>query len=109
MGAGFLELQLGVKTANGDTDTESVFLGGGFPMSHSVHCIVTGAPAAANVRLYGSLDGTNWFDLTGAQVATSSILFHVVNRPVAYVKANLADLSGGTSPTFTFRYLGIKN
>ncbi len=73
---------------------------------HTLQAVVTGSPSVCTINLDGSLDGTNWFDISGNQTCTSSVMFHVVNRSVTNVRANLTALSGGTAPTVTARYTG---
>jgi hypothetical protein len=76
---------------------------------HTVAAVVTGSPAACTVRLEGSVDGTNYFDLSGAQTCTSTTMFHVVDRVVVFVRVRVVTLSGGTAPTVTPTYLGIRS
>ncbi len=76
------------------------------PDKHTLQFITTGTPAAATLRLEGSIDGVNWFDLSGSQSCVSSGMFHVVNKPILYVRVNLLTLVGGTAPTVTSTYLG---
>lgn len=75
---------------------------------HTLQIIVTGGPSGCTVNLDGSLDGVNWFDLSGAQTCTSNTMFHVVSKPVAYVRGDLTALTGGTAPTVTISYEGIQ-
>lgn len=76
--------------------------------AHTVQVVVTGSPAGCTVNLDGSLDGTHWFDLSGGQTCTSSVMFHVVSKPVFYVRGDLTALSGGTAPTVQVSYVGIQ-
>ena len=89
---------------SGATVTPSVVVSGND--KHSVMAIVTGSPSGGVCNLDGSLDGINWFDISGNQTITSSAMFHVVNKPVMYIRVNLSTLSGGPGPTVTFWYLG---
>src|SRR6185312_7027494 len=75
---------------------------------HTLQIVVTGSPSGCTVNLDGSLDGAHWFDLSGGQTCTSSTMFHVVSKPVAYVRGDLTALSGGSSPTVTISYEGIQ-
>jgi hypothetical protein len=75
---------------------------------HTVAAVPTGSPTGCSVKLEGSLDGTTWFDLSTAQTCTSAIMFHVVEKPVLVVRANLTALSGGTAPTVVVKYLGVQ-
>lgn len=79
-----------------------------FPNNHTVTVIVTGAPAGCTVNLQGDIGGANFADISGNQTCTSSITFHVASRPVGSIKINLSALSGGTAPTVTAFYGGVK-
>ena len=76
------------------------------PDTHTLQYITTGSPSSATLRLEGSIDNVNWFDLSGTQNCASSGMFHVVNKIVLYLRVNLLSLSGGTDPTVTCTYLG---
>lgn len=73
---------------------------------HTIAAIVTGSPSSCTMHLEGSLDGTNYFDISGDQTCTSNVMFHVTARAVALVRANVTLFSGGTSPTISITYLG---
>ncbi len=77
------------------------------PSKHTVAVVPSGSPTGCSIKLEGSLDGTTWFDLSGAQTCTSNVMVHVVDKPVDYVRVNLTALSGGTSPSVTVSYLGV--
>lgn len=75
---------------------------------HTVQVVVTGAPVAVTIDLEGSLNGTEWFQLanyvfTAGDIAAEQAMFHVTNKPVMDVRANLVTLTGGASPTVTAR------
>ena len=81
---------------------------------HTVQATITGAPSAVTVDLEGSLDGDNWFQLgthpfTAGELTAAQAMFHVVEKPVRYVRLNLTTLTGGTSPTVTALYEGFEN
>lgn len=78
------------------------------PNNHTVMLVVTGGPASCTANLQGFVDGVTAGDLSGNQTCTSSVMFHVGSRPVNSIKINLSALSGGTAPTVTAFYLGIK-
>jgi hypothetical protein len=63
---------------------------------------VTGSPTACVVNLEGSLDNVTFFTLDTCN-ATTSEMRHVINKSVAYLRANLATLTAGTAPTVTAR------
>ena len=75
---------------------------------HTVQVVITGGPAAVTVDLEGSLNGTEWFQLaefifSAGDLAAGQAMFHVTNKPVMDVRANLTTLTGGASPTVTAR------
>lgn len=76
---------------------------------HTLAAVVTGSPGTCTMRLEGSVDGTNYFDLSGAQACTATTMFHVVDRPIVFARARVITLSGGSSPTVTITYLGIRS
>jgi hypothetical protein len=64
---------------------------------------------AVTVDLEGSLDNTTWFQLathpfSAGDISAEGAMFHVIDKPVKYVRANLTALSGGTDPTVTVKY-----
>jgi hypothetical protein len=69
----------------------------------SVGVSVTGSPTAANVSLEGSINGTDWVilgahSLTQAELDASYAIFVVKGVAVAYIRGNLTNLTGGSSP-----------
>jgi hypothetical protein len=78
---------------------------------HTVSAVVTGSPSGCSIQLEGSLDATNWANLSGAQDCTASnpYVFHVAERVIIYVRVNLTTLSGGTAPTVTASYAGLSS
>lgn len=79
--------------------------------THTVQATITGAPTAVTVDLEGSLDGTTFFALgthpfTGDELTATAAMFHVVDKPVSYVRLNLTVLTAGTAPTVTAKYDG---
>ena len=97
----------GTLTATGTTSTFSVR--DVAPAQHTIQANVSGSPASCSVQLEGSLDaGANWFNLSGAQDCSGgNTMFHVVTRPMDYVRLNVSAFSGGTSPKITLYYLGV--
>lgn len=61
---------------------------------------VTGAPSSAVVSLQASLDGVTWSDVTGIQGAGATNLGGS-DFLALFLRANLVELTGGTSPTVT--------
>ena len=78
-----------------------------WPDKATVQLNVTGAPTTCTYQVEGSLDNASWFDVSGSQVCTSSLMFHLDAKPVAYVRGNLTALSGGTSPSVQMLFLGM--
>ena len=79
---------------------------GGYQQKYTWQTVVTGSPASVSVKLEGSLDGDNWYALdTSSNV--SGELRAVVNSPVAFVRGNLATLTGGSSPSVTVLFMAV--
>ncbi len=70
---------------------------------HTVQVVVSGSPSACTVRLEGSLDNNNWFDVSGTQTCTSNLMFHVDGKPLTYTRVNLLTWTGGTNAVITYR------
>ena len=57
------------------------------PSTHTIACAVTGTPpSACTFQVEGSLDGINWFTLTAPQDGTTSSIFHIADKPVAFLR-----------------------
>lgn len=74
--------------------------------THTIQIDITGAPSAVVVDLEGSLDENSWFQLaqhtmTAGELTDTAAMFHVTNKPVEFVRANLTTLTAGTAPTVT--------
>ncbi len=78
------------------------------PAWHTAQLLVLGGPTGCAFQLEGSLDSTNWENLSGSQDCTTITMFHVANRAVPYVRGNLTTLSGGAGPTVQLLYKGVK-
>lgn len=81
------------------------------PRNHTVQFTITGAPTAVTLDLEGSLDDSTWISLashimTAAELIATAAMFHVVDKPVRYVRLNLTTLTAGTTPTVTALYEG---
>ena len=81
------------------------------PSEHTVQATMGGTvvATAVTVDLEGSLDGTTWAALashpfTAGEISAEAAIFHIVDKPVRYVRANLTTLTGGTDPTVTVKY-----
>jgi hypothetical protein len=91
--------------------------------THTVQATIFGSGAnAVTISLEGSIDGTTFFDLgthafTAGELTALGAMFHIVDRPVSYVRANLTVLGvdAETDPLITVKYdgdsvpTGIKN
>ena len=86
-----------------------------FPLVHVVQAVVTGSPTACTFQLAGSALRVSQ-NPTGSQIlalgsgtattCTSSTFLFITYQPVPTIQIQLLTLSGGTSPTVTFTYLG---
>ncbi|RLG47479.1 MAG: hypothetical protein DRN92_03130 [Thermoproteota archaeon] len=61
--------------------------------------------SAPEIKIEGSLDGSNWFELD-TSTAIGSEMRHVVNKPVRYIRFNVVSLGDATS--ITLRYYGFR-
>lgn len=68
--------------------------------SFTMQSVVTGAPTAVSLVLEGSLDGANWATLATSTSVTGDQQY-ATGKPQRFVRARLATLTGGTSPTVT--------
>ena len=94
------------QTATGQTAAISVS-NKGILTSHTIGLVVTGGPSGCTYRLQGSRDGTNWFNISAADITcTSSTVAYEANKPFPRVRGNLLTLTGGTAPTVTLHYVG---
>ena len=96
----------------GQLTTASATPGQNLPIpvaKHTLQVVVTGSPAACAIQLEGTLDkdatasSATWANLSGSQTCTATVTFHVIDRAVNGVRANLTALSGGTAPTVTIK------
>jgi hypothetical protein len=99
---------LNAATSTGAGSTQKVSL---IPSQHTVQATMGGTvvATAVTVDLEGSLDNTSWFQLarhafSAAEISAEGAMFHVVDKPAKYVRANLITLTGGTDPTVTVKY-----
>jgi len=57
------------------------------------------------VKLEGSLDNSNWFELDSYS-GTANTMRHIVNKPVRYIRFNVTSMGDATS--ITLRYFGMR-
>lgn len=82
--------------------------------SHVVQATFTGSPTAVKLTLQGSLDASSWFNLaehqaTAGEITAGALMYHVVYKPVIYVRLLLEEMTGGTGPTLTAKYVSTLN
>lgn len=99
---------LNAAAVTGAGSTQRVSL---IPSQHTVQATMGGGTVATAVTLdlEGSLDDTTWVQLarhafSAGDISAEAAMFHVVDKPVKYVRANLITLTGGVSPTVTVLY-----
>ena len=96
----------GTLTATGTTSTFSVR--DVAPAQHTIQANVSGSPATCSVQLEGRLDNSTFFSLSGAlDCSGGNTMFHVVTRPIDYVRLHITALGGGSSPAVRLYYLGV--
>ena len=88
-----LELDLGTFIAEGAGSSHDVY-----PCYRLITWQVNSDSSATppEVKLQGSLDNVNWFDLDTSSV-TGNEMRHVVNKPVRYLRAYVMDMGDATS------------
>ena len=99
---------LNAATATGAGSSQKVSQ---IPSQHTVAATMGGTvvATAVTVDLEGSIDDTTWFQLarhvfSAGEISAEAAMFHVIDKPVRYVRANLIALTGGTDPTVTVKY-----
>jgi hypothetical protein len=76
---------------------------------HSFQVSLNGSPTAVTVRIEASIDDTDFsciaeHTLSAAELANNSALFHIANKPVPVLRANITKLDGGVSPQVSIYY-----
>lgn len=95
---------LKAAAATGAGDSKKLVARYGESSTHTVQIDITGAPTAVVVDFEGSLDEKSWFQLashtmTASELTATAAMFHVVDKPVEFIRSNLTTLTGGSSPT----------
>lgn len=82
------------------------------PGNHTFAVTMGGTvPATAvTVDVEGSLDDITYFQLVSHALSAGEItalgaMFHLIDMPVKYIRANLTTLTGGTAPTITVKHV----
>ena len=93
VGGPFLEADLGTFTATGAGEAVDTHTG----FAKWTWQIITDASATAcTVKLQGSIDGTNYFDLDEWS-GTGNTMRHVIDKPVRYIRAYVSDMGDASS------------
>jgi hypothetical protein len=75
----------------------------------------TAAPTAQTTNLEGSLDNVNWYTLDSStnldytSDTVSGEMLHITNKPVKFVRANLATYTAGSNAGVTVKFLASVN
>lgn len=77
----------------------------------TVQITTTGAATAVTVDLEGSIDGSVWHSLashvmTPGELTAKQAMFHVVNKPVVYIRGNMTTFTQAASETVTVTCIG---
>ena len=77
---------------------------------HSVQVEFTGSPTALVVAIDGSITSNSFQELAEHTVSASELtagtaIFHILNKSLPVIRANIVTLTGGVSPTVSIYYL----
>ena len=82
------------------------------PSRHTFQVTMGGTvvATAVTVDVEASLDDITYFTLvshalSAGEIAAEGAMFHLVDMPVKYIRANLTTLTGGTAPTVTVKHV----
>ena len=83
---------------------------------HTIQANITGSPATCTFHVWGTTKTladtpvypTDYADLSGAIDCTTVTMIHIANKPVTLVLVQLSAMTGGTTPSVTFRYIGTR-
>lgn len=73
---------------------------GPVPSTRSVQAITSGTVSACTFKVEGSLDGANFFDMSGTLSCASSNFYSVVQRPALWVRITVISFTGTGSVQF---------
>lgn len=84
---------------------------------HTVQVVFTntgGSVTALTVDLEGSLDNTTWFTLksyalSGTELTAKTAMYHVVNKGVNHIRANITTITETGTTAVTVKYMGVKS
>ena len=95
-------------TATGNTPSiDLISKNGSLCSKHSVQAVITGTPDSATGKIQGSVDGIVFVDFAAAADITAGAVLTGVDKLFRFIRVNLATLVNGTTPTVTFRYIGL--
>jgi hypothetical protein len=80
--------------------TSDISLLGNLKRTHTVDVQVTGTPSVLTFRMEASSDGVTWYDISGTQSSTVSMMFHIDAKPVRLIRFNVLSLTGTASIVF---------
>lgn len=77
--------------------------------AHTFQISTNGSPTNVLVKIEGSVDGSNFscivqHQMTSDELANDNAIFHLINKPVPVIRANIAQLDGGVSPQVSVYY-----
>lgn len=82
------------------------------PSRHTIQATMGGTvvATAVTVDIEGSVDNITFFQLvshafSAGEITAEAAMFHMVDMPIKYIRANLATLTGGTAPTVTVKHV----
>lgn len=76
---------------------------------HSFQVSLNGSPSAVTVRIEASIDDVDFnciaeHTLSAVELTNNSALFHIINKPIPVLRANITKLDGGVSPEVSVYY-----
>lgn len=82
--------------------------------SFTVDVTATAAPTAVTIDLEGSIDNVSFHQLaqhvlTAGELTAKKAMFHVINKPVNFVKGNMTTFTQAASETVTVKITGHSN
>lgn len=101
---------LGTLTAVGTTSTLKADILGTPARAATFQCLVTGDPTAIVVDIEASVDGVTWglvdsHTFTAGEITALASVFYVIDKPSAFLRANVSTLTFTTSGSITIKGL----
>lgn len=71
---------------------------------HSLSVSFTGGGSALSIAFEGTQDGSTWHtivthNLSAAEISAKKAMWHIVDKPVRTIRANISTLTGGDANT----------